>query len=804
MAGALVGALRVTLGIDTAAFEEGLGIAQKRLNAAGRKMKEVGDSMANVGTTLSVAVTAPILAAGAAAVQGAQAQAQAMAQVNAALESMGPVAGRTADQLLKASDALELNSLFDGDEILQKVTANMLTFGNVSGQAFDRAQQAALDLSTRLGTDLQSSTIMIGKALNDPVKGITALSRVGIQLTEDQKALIRSMSETGNVAGAQSIILGELERQFGGAAKAAADTSPWRRAQVAIGQAGDAVGEMLLPVIAKVSGFVERVALAFANLSPGMQSFIVTAAGIAAVVGPLLVVFGTLVSSIGSLIPVFAPVLALISGAFGAGGVFAGAFSSLSSFTAMLSLIGPVVAPLLAPLAAVAAAGALIYANWDKISPVLSELRDKFVAALGPKLTSLIETVKTTISSMVSTLTPVLTALWQGPLGQMITAVIDGLGMLAAAFIAVLGEELIRIISAAVAAIEAGFKIVGDVFQIVIGLLSGDFAMAWEGLKSLVRNVIDGVVNILRSLAPEAVKVIGDLASAFAQRLGQLASDMITLGRNIIDGLVRGIQAAPEAVWNALKSVVLRGVENIREFLGIASPSRLFMAMGGFITSGLAIGITGGLPEVETAMAALSDTVAGELNSLPTGQGITLDPTADQQQENALTDGFRRTFSDGIQAAMNGDLGSFLDRTFSNIADNAFRSVIDGLANVLLGGGRGGGGGLLATFAGFFAKGGTIPNGGWGIVGERGPEPVFATASGIGVLPNSSLRQMTGGQGGGMMVSTTINIDATGADPATVARLNTKLDQLRTDLPGQIVRTVQDASNRRILNVSAR
>ncbi|NJM51087.1 MAG: hypothetical protein HC843_09595 [Sphingomonadales bacterium] len=226
MDGSLIGALRVTLGIDTAVFEEGLGIAQKRLNAAGKRFQQVGQQMSDIGKTLSVAVTAPILAAGAAAVQGAQMQAQAMAQVNAALASMGDGAGRTADQLLKASDALELNSLFDGDEILSKVTANLLTFGNVADEQFDRAQQAAVDLATRMGTDLQSATVMIGKALNDPIKGISALRRVGIQLSESQEGLIRSMVATGDTAGAQSIILGELERQFGGAAKAAADTSP--------------------------------------------------------------------------------------------------------------------------------------------------------------------------------------------------------------------------------------------------------------------------------------------------------------------------------------------------------------------------------------------------------------------------------------------------------------------------------------------------------------------------------------------------------------------------------------------------
>jgi phage-related minor tail protein len=590
MSGSVVGALRVTLGIDTAAFEEGLGIAQKRLAAAGKSLQKVGDSMADLGSKLSVAVTAPLLAAGAAAVKGAQAQAQAMAQVNAALESMGPVAGRTAEQLLKASDALELNSLFDGDEILKKVTANLLTFGNVAGEQFDRAQQAAVDLATRMDTDLQSATILIGKALNDPIKGLTAMGKAGIQFTADQKALIKSMVETGNVAGAQRIILGELEKQFGGAGKAAADTSPWRKAEVAIGQAGDKIGEALLPVIEKVAGFVEKVANAFNNLSPETQTMILAFAGIAAVIGPVLIVLGTLASSIGALAPVFAPLVTLL----GSGGL-AGVFTAL----------GAAIAPFLVPIAAIAAAGALIYANWDKIAPVLEKLRDKFVEAIGPKITSLIETVKTT-----------LTELWKGPLGEMIRTAVDWIGKLGAAFLEWLGDRIIGIVSAFVSAIESGFKIIGDVFDIVIGLLTGDFSRAWEGLKSLVGDVIEGVINIFKSLFPETAKVIGDLVSGFGTWFTDLAARMITWGVHIIDGLVKGIKAAPEAVWNALKSVVLRGIENVRALLGIASPSKVFMEIGGFVSEGMAAGIAGALPKVGGALDGLGKTVTASAKKM--------------------------------------------------------------------------------------------------------------------------------------------------------------------------------------------
>src|SRR3546814_1270916 len=114
--------------------------------------------------------------------------------------------------------------------------------------------------------------------------------------------------------------------------------------------------------------------------------------------------------------------------------------------------------------------------------------------------------------------------------------------------------------------------------------------------------------------------------------------------------------------------------------------------------------------------------------------------------------------------------------------------------------GFGGGGGLFSSigkfFSGFFADGGLIPTGSFGIVGAAGPEPIFATAGGVGVLPNSALR--SGGLGG-TNVSIPISTAATGADPAGLARVQSQPDRLQAALPGQTARTVQDAGGGRII-----
>ena len=68
-------------------------------------------------------------------------------------------------------------SLFGDEQILNDVSAQLLTFGNITGDVFDRTQRAVIDLAATLGGDLQGVSIQLGKALNDPVEGLSALRR---------------------------------------------------------------------------------------------------------------------------------------------------------------------------------------------------------------------------------------------------------------------------------------------------------------------------------------------------------------------------------------------------------------------------------------------------------------------------------------------------------------------------------------------------------------------------------------------------------------------------------------------------
>ncbi len=153
------------------------------------------------------------------------------AQTAAVLKSTGGAANVTADHVNALSQQLLQLSGVD-DETIASSENLLLTFRNVHNEVgkgndiFDQATKATLDLSVAMGKDLNSSTILVGKALNDPIKGMTALRRVGVSLSTDQENLVKHLVNTGHTMQAQKIILAELNKEFGGSAAAAGQTLP--------------------------------------------------------------------------------------------------------------------------------------------------------------------------------------------------------------------------------------------------------------------------------------------------------------------------------------------------------------------------------------------------------------------------------------------------------------------------------------------------------------------------------------------------------------------------------------------------
>lgn len=296
MLGETVARLQVEIGANL----KGLN---KSLKGAEGSLKKFGKSMSKVGNTLTVGLTAPLAAFSALAIKNWDKQEKAVAKVEAGLKSMGTIGVGSLEDLKQKASELQKTSLFGDEEILDGVTAQLLTFGNIAGEQFDRAQQASLDLASKLNTDLKSAAIQVGKALNDPTTGLTMLTRVGITFTEEQKNLIKSLNGAGRAAEAQNVILKELERQFGGTAAAAASagTGPMKQFQNRLGDVTEKIGGALIPALNRLMGVLEDLLDWFEAIKDSDKKYFGWAFVLAASAGPLAKMAGWLAAIAGAL-----------------------------------------------------------------------------------------------------------------------------------------------------------------------------------------------------------------------------------------------------------------------------------------------------------------------------------------------------------------------------------------------------------------------------------------------------------------------------------------------------------------------
>ena len=185
-------------------------------------------------------------------------QEKALSQLDSILRSTGHAANITSIQLDSMAKGLAGMTRF-GDEAIHSAEKLLLTFTNIKDDVFPDALGLTLDMAEAFGTDLKSSAIQLGKALNDPARGFTALRRIGVSFTGEQEKMIKNFVKTGDVASAQKVILEELKHEFGGISQNAGTLST-RMALLAEawGDFQERLGESLEPLLMPVLGFVTR------------------------------------------------------------------------------------------------------------------------------------------------------------------------------------------------------------------------------------------------------------------------------------------------------------------------------------------------------------------------------------------------------------------------------------------------------------------------------------------------------------------------------------------------------------------
>ncbi len=257
--------------------------------------RSLGSKLLSFGKVASIGLGAVAVAAGAAFHAFEEAE-QVAHQTDAVLKSTGNAANVTATQVAGLAGRLSMLAGVD-DEMIQTGENMLLTFTNVRNEVgkgndvFNQATKTALDMSVALGTDIKSSAMQLGKALNDPVKGIAALTRVGVAFTEEQKAQVAQLIKHNNVLGAQKLILAEVTKEFGGSAEAQATASG--KMGVAVGNLVEKIGGLLAPVITQlVDGLTAFVLYATENVGPMLQDAGVWFQGVWDKIGPVVTMVG--------------------------------------------------------------------------------------------------------------------------------------------------------------------------------------------------------------------------------------------------------------------------------------------------------------------------------------------------------------------------------------------------------------------------------------------------------------------------------------------------------------------------------
>jgi hypothetical protein len=513
----------------------------------------------------------------------------ALAQTEAVVKSTGGAAGLTATEMGKMAEALSAasgKSIFSDDAILgaQNVLA---TFTQIKGTNFGDATSAILDVSQALGQDLQSTSIQVGKALNDPVAGIGALSRVGVTFSEDQKAMIQSLVDTGDVAGAQQIIIAELNKEFGGSAAAAADTFAGRQARLAaqFDEVKQKVGDALLPVLGKLmdlfaTKFMPYVDLAASALAEFIAGFNTDTAAVW--ITELQTALATLIFNFENIkqeVSDFMMVLQHSDAVMGLTAAFQGLVAGLTSIYESVMTVMPSLQNI-----------------FNNVFTVASAIIGSFGAAFGPLAAMIGEAIGTIIEAIVPIAETITNTLASPAVLSAIDSIVSVFGLFGQIIVLIVTPYILHLIeifetrllpvailvfNGILAVINTVVPVIKSILEGFVLLLSGDttgglnklgetFTTVWANIKLAVQSGVDYITTAIKTKIEEAK----------------------TLGTDLVKGIAKGIDLGVQFVKDAIERVLGAALQKAREWGLIESPSRKFADMvGAPISQGMAQGI---------------------------------------------------------------------------------------------------------------------------------------------------------------------------------------------------------------------
>ena len=359
-------------------------VGKQQALAVGNAFKTAGNRIKSAGRTITTSFSvygAAGVYAGARLIDSYEKQALAEQKLITTYKNRMGASKAAAQSTMELASALQKQGVI-GDEVALSGAQALATYAkypstiNTILPAMNNWLAAEKGMSATQ-EDAEAKAKILGKALNG---NVGALGRLGIKLTEAQQEILKTGTEEQKAA----VITDALNAKFGGmnAELAKTDSGAIQQAKMTLGDMGEEIGAVLLPAVADLATWIGenllpkiQTLILWFQQHPKIATFALALAGITAVAGPLIMIFGGIISAIGAIIPIVTAV--------------AGAFAAVT-------------APVLAVVAAIAAAiaiGVALYKNWDTIKA---------------KATQVFTAIKTTVVTNFNTLKSTVTSIWNG------------------------------------------------------------------------------------------------------------------------------------------------------------------------------------------------------------------------------------------------------------------------------------------------------------------------------------------------------------------------------------------------------
>lgn len=489
----------------------------------------------------------------------------ASARLAQTLKNAGDTTGGFAKHAEDLAESLRKTTGID-DEIIKGGQAILATFHNVGGAtgqasgAFDRATRAALDLSKAGFGDVDSAAKQLGKALQDPIKGITALNRAGVTFTDTQKKQIEQFVKAGDTAAAMNVVLSNVEDQVGGTAEATATATD--KMSTAWGETQEALGGLILPLLDVLAPGLESLSESFNDTAvPAIKNF---ATALVDKLGPpVSTVIGWLRDD---LLPAVTDVATTLAGwaASGAGAAVTWIRDSLiPAISDAVDWVQNKLIPALEHAATILG---------DKFGPSLKTAEDNLQTGFVPALSRAVDALRpvgrfledigraladrfgpalrdagSSVADFVRFFADRFDKIKQA-VTNVISAVRIALTGLGAVFAVVLtpiiilwqqfNDQIVAVVSFAwdliTNTISTGLRVIGDLFDVILNVLSGNWGDAWNAIADIPVAIFDGLHGVFNDFLSFVVNFFVSLPGNLAGAVGALLAFFVNLGGQIL------------------------------------------------------------------------------------------------------------------------------------------------------------------------------------------------------------------------------------------------------------------------------